>query len=79
MGEHHTVHSSMKKSAAAQAELPPGWNEDRVHRVLTHYERQTEDEAVAEDETQLERRRPARIMDRRHLACTRKSRDSKRQ
>ena len=30
--------------------FPSGWNEDRVRRVLDHYERQTEDEAVAEDE-----------------------------
>jgi len=29
---------------------PPGWDEDRVRRVLEHYERQTEEEAVAEDE-----------------------------
>lgn len=30
--------------------LPPGWTEERVRGVLTHYEAQTEDEAVAEDE-----------------------------
>lgn len=30
--------------------FPVGWNEGRVRRVLEHYERQTEDEAVAEDE-----------------------------
>ena len=29
---------------------PPGWDEQRVRRVLEHYESQTEDEAVAEDE-----------------------------
>ena len=29
---------------------PPGWDEDRVRRVLEHYEDQTEDEALAEDE-----------------------------
>ena len=27
-----------------------GWNEARVRRVLDHYENQTEEEAVAEDE-----------------------------
>ncbi len=31
--------------------FPAGWDEVRVRRVLDHYERQTEDEAVAEDET----------------------------
>jgi len=30
--------------------FPPGWDEGRVRRVLAHYERQTEEEAVAEDE-----------------------------
>ena len=33
---------------------PPGWDEERVHRVLEHYERQTDDEAVAEDEASFE-------------------------
>lgn len=35
----------MKKST-----YPSGWNEDRVRKVLEHYEAQTEEEAVAEDE-----------------------------
>jgi hypothetical protein len=30
--------------------LPRGWDEERVRKVLEHYENQTEDEAVAEDE-----------------------------
>lgn len=30
--------------------FPPGWDEARVQNVLAHYENQTEDEAVAEDE-----------------------------
>ncbi len=30
--------------------LPPGWDESRVQDVLAHYESQTDDEAVAEDE-----------------------------
>jgi len=30
--------------------FPPGWDEERVRRVLAHYEAQTEEEAVAEDE-----------------------------
>ena len=34
--------------------FPPGWDEERVRRVLAHYEEQTEDEAVAEDEAALE-------------------------
>jgi hypothetical protein len=34
--------------------FPPGWNEERVRRVLEHYETQTEEEAVAEDEAPFE-------------------------
>ena len=30
--------------------FPVGWDEARVQRVLEHYEQQTEDEALAEDE-----------------------------
>jgi hypothetical protein len=30
--------------------FPPGWDEARVERILEHYERQSEEEAVAEDE-----------------------------
>ncbi|HUT37165.1 MAG TPA: hypothetical protein VNE39_27030 [Planctomycetota bacterium] len=30
--------------------FPPGWDEQRVRRVLEHYESQTDEEAVAEDE-----------------------------
>ncbi len=30
--------------------FPPGWDEGRVQRLLSHYESQTEDEEVAEDE-----------------------------
>ena len=33
-----------------QATFPPGWNEERVRRVLEHYEAQSDEEAVAEDE-----------------------------
>lgn len=33
--------------------FPPGWDEDRVRRVLEHYESQSEDDAVAEDEAAL--------------------------
>lgn len=38
----------------SQTKFPPGWDEERVHKVLAHYEEQTEDEAVAEDETAFE-------------------------
>ncbi len=33
-----------------QNRFPMGWDEGRVRKILTHYEEQGEDEAVAEDE-----------------------------
>ena len=36
--------------------FPKGWNEARVKALLEHYESQTEDEAVAEDEAAFRRR-----------------------
>jgi hypothetical protein len=37
-----------------QTELPAGWNEEKVQRVLAHYDGQTDDEAVAEDRAGVE-------------------------
>ena len=39
-----------------KTKFPKGWDEDRVRRILAHYEEQTEDEAVAEDEAAFEDR-----------------------
>ncbi len=33
--------------------LPAGWNENKIKRVIDHYESQSEDEAIAEDEVAL--------------------------
>ncbi len=33
-----------------QNEFPPGWDEERVRRVIAYYEAQSEEEALAEDE-----------------------------
>ena len=37
-----------------QSKFPEGWDSERVKRVLEHYETQSEDEAVAEDEAAYE-------------------------
>ena len=37
-----------------QNKFPSGWNEKRVKEILTHYESQTEEEVVAEDEAAFE-------------------------
>ncbi len=34
----------------AKNEFPPGWDENRIKKVLDHYENQSEEEAAAEDE-----------------------------
>jgi hypothetical protein len=37
-----------------QSKYPAGWDEVRVKRVLAHYEEQSDEEAVAEDEAAYE-------------------------
>ena len=37
-----------------QSRYPVGWDEERVRRVLEHYEAQSDEEAVAEDEAAYE-------------------------
>jgi hypothetical protein len=37
-----------------QPKFPDGWDEERVHRVLEHYEAQSDEEGVAEDEAAYE-------------------------
>ena len=37
-----------------QSKFPPGWSAERVRCVLEHYESQSEEEAVAEDEAAFE-------------------------
>jgi hypothetical protein len=36
------------------SKFPAGWDEERVRRVLEQYERQSDDEALAEDEAAFE-------------------------
>ena len=35
-------------------EFPAGWDEEKVRKVLVHYEEQTEDDALVEDEAGME-------------------------
>lgn len=37
-----------------QPKFPTGWDEARVKKVMSHYEAQSEEEAVAEDEAAFE-------------------------
>jgi hypothetical protein len=34
----------------SETKFPADWNEEKVGRVLAHYERQTEEDALVEDE-----------------------------
>jgi len=38
----------------SEPKYPVGWDEERVRRVLEHYETQSDEEAVAEDEAAYE-------------------------
>jgi hypothetical protein len=38
----------------SEQQFPPGWDAERVKRLIARYESQTEDEQVAEDEAALE-------------------------
>ena len=37
-----------------RTDFPEGWDEERVRRVLEHYDEQSDEEAVAEDEAMYE-------------------------
>jgi len=39
-----------------KSRFPKGWDEKKVRTVLSHYEKQTEEEAVAEDEAAFKNR-----------------------
>jgi len=40
----------MPEEEMKQTRFPKGWNEERVRRILEHYDTQSDEEAMAEDE-----------------------------
>ena len=38
----------------SQNKFPAGWDDEKVRQVLAHYEKQSEDEALVEDEAGME-------------------------
>lgn len=40
----------------SEQRFPPGWDADRVKRLVEHYDKATEDELAAEDEAAAEER-----------------------
>jgi hypothetical protein len=49
---YHEMAMSPKKKA--KNEFPPGWDEERVRKVIEYYDNQSDDEAIAEAEAALE-------------------------
>jgi hypothetical protein len=43
-----------EETTMSDTEFPANWDEHKVRRVLAHYEGQTEDEALAEDEAGIQ-------------------------
>jgi len=54
----HSIQTTHEEKAQMKKlnRFPKGWNEARVREVLEHYEGQTEEEAVAEDEAAYHKR-----------------------
>ncbi len=50
----NSVSATTKETTMKQSKFPPGWDEERVRRLLQNYLEQSEDEAVAEDEAAFE-------------------------
>ena len=48
------------KNRKPKNRFPAGWDESKVRRVLAHYEKQTQQEAAAEDEAPF--RRPSQTI-----------------
>lgn len=53
-----------------QQRYPTGWNEERVCKLLLHYETQKEEEALAEDEAAFRRRDQAVMIVPKQLVST---------
>lgn len=47
---HWNLSATAERTTMTQPTFPPGWDAERIRTVLAHYEAQTEDEAVIEDE-----------------------------
>ncbi|MBU0510482.1 MAG: hypothetical protein KKD28_04780 [Chloroflexi bacterium] len=45
-----------------QSKFPSGWNEERVRNVLAYYEKQSQVEAVAEDEADFDHQNQTLMM-----------------
>ena len=39
-----------KAATELNQDLPEGWDEERIRKIIEYYDNQTEDEAIAEDE-----------------------------
>ena len=46
----HRLYFKDDEEEMKQSKFPPGWDAERVNGVLAHYDSQSEEQAVAEDE-----------------------------
>jgi hypothetical protein len=44
----------LEQTAVTQNNFPNAWDEDKVRRVIAHYDEQTDDQALTEDEASVE-------------------------
>jgi hypothetical protein len=49
-----STRATQERQKMKKTKFPAGWNEQRVRRVLEHYEQQTDGQAVADDEAAFE-------------------------
>ena len=52
----------------SESKFPLGWDEERVRRVVEHYDQQTPEEALAEDEAAFENQNETVMRVPHHLA-----------
>ena len=53
-GNRIAAYPQKENAAMNQTKFPPGWDEEKVRRVLAHYSEQTDEEALLEGEAGVE-------------------------
>ena len=48
------MQAQTEKASMSENKFPADWDEQKVRRVLAHYEEQTEEDALAEDEAGIQ-------------------------
>ncbi|HTU44558.1 MAG TPA: hypothetical protein VMF91_05825 [Bryobacteraceae bacterium] len=48
------IHEHKEDASMTQTKFPEGWDEEKVQRVLAHYENQSYDDAAAEEDAAMD-------------------------